>query len=493
VPESNSPNDPQDKQAASAEVCMTCQEPGDPVRIERRGEVVLCAACLGSQLHRRLPWRRYTGLVWIGLLMVPFLTLVVGVGADAADGLRTGSVPAATTLRETLEHGWELLTTVTDIWASLGVITAIAIALPISLGTIASHGEQVARRAETEPVPSLDDYARLTLLDGALTVSAGIALLTAVLAFILGIDAVMDGRTGWAQQALFCLIIAAVLVIEVGKLDAFPKFADRSRLLVKTNLARSVAGRRTRARRVGAGEGARALVVVLALHVAGYLAVAWPAGPATLGKSLTVAVAGLISIAILACLASRYLGAGDRPTAVLTVLVSLLIGAFWVSILYSVADRMQTYPVNPWGVTVGAWLFAPLYLFVALGLIGVGPVTWLAYYSLRIDDALTVLDRAIRSRTSERLGLDQTAREDHEPPDRPAPRTTGDLHSASAPGQADTQHRDHIVDTAIETSDQDLDDVSATAPAGTEASDGVVEPQEHGREHRPPPSDQSLV
>ncbi|WP_285104059.1 hypothetical protein [Promicromonospora sp. MEB111] len=126
----------------------------------------------------------------------------------------------------------------------------------------------------------MDDYARLTLLDGALTISTGIAMLTAILTFMLGIDTVVDSRTGWVQPAFFYLILAAVLIIEIGKLDAFPKFAGRSRLLVKTTLARSVAGRRDRARRVGHLRAARTLGMVLAIHCAGYLALARPAGRA---------------------------------------------------------------------------------------------------------------------------------------------------------------------------------------------------------------------
>lgn len=464
----SSPDDPQDERGASTAtqpaVCEICQDPGKPVKVEGRDVVVLCEACLGSQLRRRLPWRRYLGLLWTSLLLIPSLTLLAGVTAEAVEALRFRSVPPTSTLFETLQHGWELLTAGTDPWGSLGVFTAIAIALPISLVTIASHGEQIARRAETAPVPSLDDYTRLTLLDSALTLSKAIALLTAVLTSVLGIDALLDGRTGWAQQTLTCLILVAVLLIEIGKLDAFPKFADRSRLLVKTALTSGVAGRRDQARQAGLAKATRALVIALALHVLGYLTVALPAGPAALANSLTVTIIGIVCMAMLAGLAALYLSAGDRPTVVLTVLVGLFIGAFWVSILYSVADEMRTRLADPWVAAVGAWSFGPLYLLIALGLLGTGPLRWLAYYTVRIDDALTTLDNAARDWTRRRDGLDRTMREGHETPsltarspDRQEQPTAG-APGANAPQAA--HHKHNAVGEALDNASGDAPDSS---------------------------------
>jgi hypothetical protein len=448
--------------------------------------VVLCEACLGTQLRRRLPWRRYTGLAVLSLAMIPFLTLVVGLTTGPEDSPRTSTAPAAASLRETFERGWDLLTTVTDVWASLGVITAIAIALPISLGTIASHGERIARRAETAAVPSLDDYARLTLLDGALTISTGIAMLTAVLTFMLGIDTALDSRTGWVQPAFFYLMLAAVLIIEIGKLGAFPKFADRSRLLVKTTLARSVAGRRDRARHVGRRKAARTLGIVLAIHCAGYLALAWPAGPMVLGKSVNVAVAGLLSIALLATLAGLHLGIGDRPTAVMSVLMGSFIGMFWVGILLSAASELRTYPVNPWGVMVGAWLFAPLYLLITLGLIGTGPLSRLAFYSLGIDDVASGWDRALLARARRRLALEPTRSEsDNQAAMAPDATQQPDNRRLPAPppSPADagtTAHTDHPVAATTATT---ADDRPASVHSSTEQTPGpALEPQSPDRE-----------
>ncbi|MFI2486871.1 hypothetical protein ACH47X_08175 [Promicromonospora kroppenstedtii] len=426
--------------------------------------------------------------------MIPFLTLVVGSTTGPEDRPRTSTAPAAASLRETFERGWDLLTTVTDVWASLGVITAIAIALPISLGTIASHGERIARRAETAAVPSLDDYARLTLLDGALTISTGIAMLTAVLTFMLGIDTVLDSRTGWVQPAFFYLMLAAVLIIEIGKLGAFPKFADRSRLLVKTTLARSVAGRRDRAGRVGQRKAARTLGIVLAIHCAGYLALAWPAGPMVLGKSLNVAVAGLLCIALLTTVAGLHLGIGDRPTAVMSVLMGSFIGMFWVGILLSAASELRTYPVNPWGVMVGAWLFAPLYLLITLGLIGTGPLSRLAYYSLGIDDVLSGWDRALLARARRRLALEPTVSgSDNQAamaPDDATQQPDGRRLPASPPSPADartTAHTDHpVAATTATTAD---DGLAPVPPCAEQAPDPAVEPQYPGGEGSSSPPD----
>ncbi|PUB32601.1 hypothetical protein C8K30_1011127 [Promicromonospora sp. AC04] len=391
------------KPPTNAEACEICGNPGSQVQTERRGVVTVCTTCLGRQLRRRLPWRRYLNLAGTGLLLVPVVALLVGTAAEVAEYLRSGSAPPDSTLIETIRHGLELLTAVSDVWGSLGVITAIAIALPISLVTIASHGEQIARRAETAPVPSLDDHARLTLLDGALSFSKGIAHLTAALAFVLAIDALLDGRDGWAQQTVFCLILATILVLEIGKLDAFPKFAARSKLLVTVALVSSVAVRRALAREVSQAQAATALVIALAVHALGYLAVMFPAGPVSIGKSLVVAAVGAVGTAVLAGLAALYLRAGDRPSLTLTVFVGLLIGAFWVSAIYSAAESITGYGINPWVVVLSAWSYIPLYLLTTLGLIGAGPLRWLVRYTVHIDDAITKLDDTARAWTRSRF------------------------------------------------------------------------------------------
>ncbi|WP_423464242.1 hypothetical protein ACO229_06705 [Promicromonospora sp. MS192] len=500
--------------------CELCGNPGKPVRakqtgpaqtgttgqagLEQTGVIVLCEACLGRRLRRRLPWRRYLGLVGIGLFTVPVVGLVVGTLAEVAQYVRSGSVPPTSRTVGTVRHGLELLTTAGDAWGSLGVITAIAIALPVSLVTIASQGEQIARRAETEPVPDLEDYARLTLLDGALTFSKAIAHLTATLAVLLAVGAFLDGGPGWAQQTVLCLVLAAILVLEIGKLDAFPRFADRSRLLVATAMAHGVAARRALGEEVSRGRAAVALVTALGLHLVAYLAVTIPAGWGALSSSLNVVVVGAVGIAVLAALAALYLRDGDRPSLAMTMFVGLFVGVFWVFIIDTVADDMPRHVVNSWAVLLGAWSYPPLYLFITLGLIGTGPLRWLVRYTTHTAHAITRLDDAARARTHRHLNPDHGPREDgaarsstaSRPTARPGSRSTSRpvQHEQEQPSPAhgstdDPQPSDATGDQRIQTGS----DVSHEAPAQDpdagpgidHASDEPPEPPRHDEQHPP--------
>ncbi len=210
-----------------------------------------------------------------------------------------------------------------------------------------------------------------------------------------------------------------------------------------------------------------------------------PAGPTVLSKSLTVAGAGLLSIALLATLAGLHLGIGDRPTAVMSVLTGSLIGMFWVRILLSAASELRTYSANPWSVMVGAWLFAPLYLLITLGMIGTGPLSRLAYYSLQIDNVLSGWDRAMQAGACRRLALEPTASKSDGPVEMAdgdaTPQPGGRRRPVSPPSMADARTAEHTGHPAAATTATTADDGPAPVPPCAErAPDTAVEPQYPG-------------
>lgn len=396
MPRPNAPDQP-GLAPSSQQVCERCGAPGRPVTTDQRGTISLCLTCFSAQLRRRLPWRRYLTIVALSLVMVPVLALGFGVGSVTVETLRSDARPPTMTLAETITYGWDLLTTVGDHWGSFAVVTAIAFAVPLSMAPIVSVGETVSRRVKTAQVPSLDDHARLVLLDSGLAVITTAAALTASLTFTLAIDAVIDTEPGGAQQFLYCVILAVILVVEVGKGSAFPSFADESRMMVKAAFALDVRDRRNRAFEIDWVRGFAALAGTLALLILVFLIVMSPAGLPALRPGLTFGLLGLATCVLVAAAAYTYLRDGDRPSGAMTVALAGAAGIFWTSITLSVAVDRQYHEAGPWGVLVGCALILPTYLTIALGLIGTGPLWWLAYFTARIDDIENAVRRFIRA------------------------------------------------------------------------------------------------
>ncbi|MFD2791965.1 hypothetical protein ACFS27_00210 [Promicromonospora vindobonensis] len=409
------PTDPHaldDAPAARQGICELCTDPGDLVRTDLRENVYLCATHQSAQLRRRLPWRQYLSLASVFLVAVPFLALYAGIAYDTIAAVRSDVVLPSRTLPEAVAYGWGILTMATDHWVSLGIATAVAIALPVSLVLIASQGETVANRVEQASVPNLDDHVRLLYLDNALAMIRGIAMLTTVLTLILAIDAMIDGEPGGAQQVLFCLILSAMLTVEIVKLGAFSNFASKSHLKVTADFALGVSGRRKYARSLDWTRGVIVLAIILSFHVMCFLAATFPAGLAAVGTGLALTLVCAVCTAILAALASLYLHNGDRPTGALVVGVGIFFGMWWASTVFDIAYDKNFHLVNPWGVLLGSGSFILLYLLIALGLISTGPFKGLAYFTARIEDATTALNKATRH-TRTKTRRDRTAQREH--------------------------------------------------------------------------------
>jgi hypothetical protein len=392
------------------------------VGTDQRGTISLCSTCFSAQLRRRLPWRRYLTIVSLSLAMVPVLALGFGVGSVTVETLRSDAPPPTMTLAETIAYGWDLLTTVGDHWGSFAVVTAIAFAVPLSMAPIVSLGEAVSRRVKTAQVPSLDDHARLVLLDSGLGVITTAAALTASLTFALAIDAVIDTEPGGAQQFLYCVILAVILVVEVGKGSAFPSFADESRMMVKAAFALDVRDRRGRAFQLNWVRGLASLAGTLTLLVLVFMIIMSPAGLLALSPSFTFGLLGLATCVVIAAAAYTYLRDGDRPSGAMTVALGGGVGIFWTSITLSVAVDRQYHEAGPWGVLVGCALILPIYLAIALGLMSIGPLWWLAYITARIDDIENAIRRFIRdqrrkSHTTNRPAQDRLNRTEPDPTD----------------------------------------------------------------------------
>lgn len=388
-------SDPQQQTTGQCEECK--ERPGEPTETDKRGIVMLCSTCFAARLRRRLSWGRYFGPTAICALMVPALALFVGSAAEIIGALRFGGVPYTDrTVGDAFANGWNQLSSATANLETLVAIAAIAVALPASLASTVSSGARIAGRLRAATVMNLDDHVRLARLDRVLGVQTVVAMCTTVLAFVVVADSVIDGGPGWATTALLGLLFTIVLMADVDRIGTFANFAEQTRLLVKADIALAVKPHRDPALRRTGRQGASAAVVTLVTHTAGllvaclphwYEGVTWGILSVILAIPLGLALAGV---------AYPYLRHGDRASAVITVSLGAFLGITMGALTYQVSFVTNPQPAFLISVLVGSALYLPLYVVLALGVCGIGPLRWLGYFTVKLDRATYGVDRAMR-------------------------------------------------------------------------------------------------